>query len=403
MHQRHQAELEAEEKQEEKPVAHIEEKQPVLLIRDIADSLKNFTYAELYSYFGGIACMALVDKLLPIENFLSGIIGCRMVPVAEFLKRTAVPAKWFLDAPKAFSIDSFREIFLEKLPSDHMMKFPQGTLNSSLVCMLVPWASVVDACLSVEASMEQFRKAEAVSQKLKKDEKDNLTGLTSDKLAHTPQLLDSILHSLEVLHKCQKLVPSETQYSKDEVKRFHDLSTAIVRIIIQTLGEIQETELSCEMSSAVAILKSHLKSLQDAAEKKCSGLLVNLLDATHAAVKSGKEDCRDRVNDPKKFFPCIAEHGADFMYRVLTSLIALKPNLASCLEKLIKAVSHPCLANIKDEDLNKVKDTLLNEAKTLKDELDSGDSGPMAVIHMVLADLIASSSLLTVYCFVLHC
>lgn len=246
--------------------------------------------------------------------------------------------------------------------------------------------------------------AEAVSEKLKKAEPGNLN-LTSDKLARTTQLLDIILQSMEVLHKCQKLLPSEAQYSKDEVNRFHDLSTGIVRTLIQTLGEIQETELSCEVSSAMATLKARLTTLQDAAETKCPGLLVKLLEATHAAVSSGKkEDCRDRVDgDPKKFFPCIAEPGADFIYTVLTSLIALKPTLASCLEKLIKAISHPCLANIKDGDLNKVKDTLLSEAKTLKDELDSGSSGPMAVTHMVLADLIASSSLLTAYCFVLHC
>lgn len=403
MHRRQQVELDAEERQEDKPIAKIGEKQPVVRIRDIADSLKHFSYEEFYSFFSGIACAALVDKLLPIENFLSGIIGCRMVPVDEFLKRTAVPEKLLLDAPKAFSIDSFREIFLEKMPSGNM-KFPQGVLNGRLVCMLVPWASVVDARLSMDASMEQFRKAESASQKLKKAEPGKLN-LTSDKLVHTTQLLDSILQSMEVLHKCQKVLPSEAEYSKDEVKRFHDLSTGIVRTIIQTLGEIQETELSCEVSSAVATLKKHLTTLQDAAETKCSGLLVKLLEATHAALSNGKkEDCRDRVDgDPKKFFPCIAEPGADFIYTVLTSLIALKPTLTSCLEKLIKAASHPCLANINDGDLNKVKDTLLNEAKALKDELDSGGSGSMAVTEMVLADLIASSSLLTAYCFVLHC
>lgn len=156
MHRRQQVELEAEEKQEDKPVANIEEKQTVVRIREIADSLKNFSYAEFYSFFSGMARTALVEKLLPIENFLSGIIGCRMVPVDEFLKRTAVPEKWLLDAPKAFSIGSFREIFLDKLSSGNM-KFLQGLLNGRLVCMLVPWASVVDARLSMDASMELCR------------------------------------------------------------------------------------------------------------------------------------------------------------------------------------------------------------------------------------------------------
>lgn len=380
-------ELEASETTMTSAAALPERKCCFVPVTKLAERLKDFQYKTLYDFFARLACGPLKDKLSKLEDFLSGVISCELVPVEEFFKRTAVPAKWTLDAPKGFQLAVFEQTFLLK-SSGPPIAFPKGSIPCLPVSLLVEWAPLVDEILSLQEQLPMLKKAEYLGDKIKPNgERQLWNKATSDKLPRASQLLDVLLQAMErqvnrnnLLEKCD-WKDKDTQ-SQNAFKRITGLSKGCAEALVKSL-EIVVNEVSGELTSAFGSLHKGVAEIHKGNPPSTSpSTLEKLLGQTAKAVEAGPSACTDRLgDDAKAFHKAISEPASDFAYIIIGKILSLASSLQTCCDKINKAASHPCAAQVAET---------LNVKKVVKQFEGDLQSGKLLEASMLMADLIAA-------------
>ena len=174
-------------------------------ITTLAPSLGSFSYEKLYGYFGELAATALSKSLVPVHNFLTGVIGCSMVTTDQFIKRAAVPEKVNIQWPAGFSITQFGDLMFGKLKDDCQLSFSSGKIPALPACALYPWAALVDSLLTNVDQFQTVLAAVTVADKVKEGKIEVLKAISgSDRLTAVQHFLAAILKSMDSIAGAQK-------------------------------------------------------------------------------------------------------------------------------------------------------------------------------------------------------
>ena len=131
-------------------------------IPDFGDSMKEFTFQEIFNFFAEIACGSLAVPLGAVKNFLDGILSLSDIAISEFISRQAVPKQWKLELPKGMVMTAFYEAMMASAP-DRKICFPGTQLRPKAAFAVLDWSPWLIASLLVGKIWWQCRSQQLCS------------------------------------------------------------------------------------------------------------------------------------------------------------------------------------------------------------------------------------------------
>ena len=204
--------------------------QVVSALRDIGPALRDFTFDEFYQWTAGLAAAAVTKVGEPVKDLLTGILGTS-VEVKEFLKRSAVPEKFKVDLPAAFSFEQCAKVYFLKCP-ELKLTFPTGDVCAGVACYVLAMVPMVDAVLNFQdKSTGIFQKFGKFGDAIKGAKTlEDMKGMTNERMHELGNLITSTMTSvLELLKAGQGTVAQCEVASKDsdEFKRMAGLPKSV--------------------------------------------------------------------------------------------------------------------------------------------------------------------------------
>lgn len=365
-------------------------------IQNLGPLLQNFDLKKTYGFFADLACEVLTQKYKAYHNFLTGVIGCILVPVDQFFNRNAIPVASVSDAgfewPKSFGLNRFFATYLKRNPKKEI-KFASGAVSVVASCLLFEGIPMANALINLDSQLDTARKSKSLTVKFKdatqslelKTAQSESLGLIAKHVKQIPAILELLANFKKTLEHDQWKTLSEQDRGRIE------LFTAVCGRMCLGFVELCADCISKDIGEAFEYVLATVQLECKGKSSEGSSHSLTMLDFVNGILEALQgEKPRERLASPKSYFHLLAEPVADRVYLMCSKIVGYEKFLHQFTEDLKKNKDYA----------ESMVDSKHQTEKALASLGDMISKGGLCKAKHILADLIVTCFAVVNLCFV---